>query len=284
MVMNFVRILIFIFICLDINSFTTAQEQELSNLVALENRIYELFQFMFAATSDTEKELINSDIAAGFEQALENSASFNYPFDSLKYIGKIKSSDQRLRIYTWNIPYHNGTHQYIGYLQYLPEKSKEPLVYRLIDKSDEMTNPADLILDCKSWYGALYYDVILCKDKENKYYTLLGFDFNDLFSSKKVIEILCFNDNNEPTFGKPVFEQEGKLTARVMFEFSARVSMNLRYNKEKEMIIYDHLSPSRPSLTGKFQFYGPDMSYDGLKFEDGIWKVYKDIDVRNTVY
>ncbi len=284
MFVKFTRMVLWFIICLYITSASTAQEQQPSNLTRLENNIYELFQFMSVAKSDSEKDLINADIATGFEQALEDPASFNHPFDSLKYVGKIKSSDQRLRIYSWNIPYHNGTHKYCGYLQYLPDRNKEPLVHKLIDKSDEISDPGKTILDKKNWYGALYYDVISCGDQEKKYYTLLGFDFNDLFSSKKLIEILSFNDKCEPIFGKPVIESEGKLASRVIFEFSARVSMNLRFSNEKEMIIYDHLSPSKPSLTGKFQFYGPDMSYDGMKCEDGIWKVYKDVDVRNTVY
>jgi hypothetical protein len=279
-----IRKIIIIVICLNIILFSTVQAQKLSDLATLENNICRLFRFMSVAASDKEKQLINSDIVTDFEQALEDPESFNYPFDSLKYIGKIKSSDQRLRIYTWNIPFQNGTHQYTGYLQLKNEMNKEPVVYKLTDQSDEIANPAEVILDNENWYGALYYDVILSRAKENRYYILLGFDFNDLFSSKKVIEILCFDDSGKPVFGKPVIETDGNLAARKIFEFSARVSMNLRYSKEKEMIIYDHLSPSRPSLAGKFQFYGPDMSYDGLKFEDGIWKVHKDIDIRNTVY
>ena len=109
--MNCVRISLLIFVCLNIIPFTSAQENELSSLITLENRIYELFQFMSDASGDEYKELINHDIVTSFEEALKIPASFNYPFDSLKYMGKILSSDQRLRIYTWNIPYHNGTHQ-----------------------------------------------------------------------------------------------------------------------------------------------------------------------------
>jgi hypothetical protein len=239
---------------------------------------------MSEAVSDKDKELINHDIVIDFEKALEIPGSINYAFDSLKYIGKIMSSDQHLRIYTWNIPYHNGTHKYIGYLQYLTEKNGNPDIFKLIDKSEEIADPSEAVLDNNSWYGALYYDVILTRYKENKYYTLLGFDFNDIFSSKKVIDILYFDDKNKPVFGKPVFEQDGKLKNRLIFEFSARVSMILKYQKEKELIIYDHLSPSSPSLTGRLQFYGPDMSYDGLKFEDGIWRLQKDIDIRNPFY
>jgi hypothetical protein len=30
-----------------------------------------------------------------------------------------------------------------------------------------------------------------------------------------------------------------------------------------------------------YQLYGPDLSYDGLKFEKGLWILQRDIDVRN---
>ncbi|MBN2214624.1 MAG: hypothetical protein JW723_10295 [Bacteroidales bacterium] len=282
--MNYIRILLLTFLCQEIISFTSAQENQPKDLITLENQIYKLFQFMSDATIDKDKDLINNDIITNFEKALEIPGSFNYAFDSLKHMGRILSSDQQLRIYTWNIPYQDGTHKYYGYLQYITDKKDQPAVFKLNDQSEKITNPAEAVLNIRNWYGALYYDVITVRDRENKYYTLLGFDFNDIFSSKKMIDILYFNDHNEPVFGKPVFQQEGKLVTRIIFEFSARVSMNLRYHKEKDMIIHDHLSPSRPSLTGKFQFYGPDMSYDGYKFEEGIWKVHKDIDIRNLTY
>jgi hypothetical protein len=282
--MNFVRISLVVCVCLNLIPFVSAQENEYSELTELEKHLSELFQFMSDASNDKDKNLINNDITISFEEALKIPGSFNYPFDSLKYIGKILSSDKRLRIYTWNIPYHDGTHQYTGYLQYIPEKTKEPEIFQLTDKSEEISIPTQAVLDNHHWYGALYYDIILCTDKKNRYYTLLGFDFNDIFSSKKVIDVLYFNEDNKPVFGKPLFEHDGNLATRIIFEFSARVSMTLKYHKEKEIIVYDHLSPSRPSLTGKFQFYGPDMSYDGLKFEDGIWKVQENIDIHNMVY
>lgn len=263
---------------------SVAQETGLSDLVDLENRIYRLFQYMSGSSVDEDKETINQDIVELMDKVLNNPLSFDYPFDSLKYIGKIRSSDQRLRIYTWNLPYENGTHRYFGFLQYTPEKKDPPMVYRMTDKSEDIEDPLHSVLNENNWYGALYYDIVETRDQDNRYYTLLGFDFNNLFSSKKIIDVLYFDEKNRPFFGKQIFQQDDKLLMRVIFEFSARVSMSLTYNKEKKMIIYDHLSPSKPSLTGKYQFYGPDMSYDGLKFEDGIWKLYTDLDVRNPGY
>ena len=64
-------------------------------------------------------------------------------------------------------------------------------------------------------------------------------------------------------------------------EFSAELAMTLRYNPELKQIVFDHLTPLHPLYTGYFQFYGPDGSYDGLKFIEGIWVFEEDVDARN---
>jgi hypothetical protein len=59
--------------------------------------------------------------------------------------------------------------------------------------------------------------------------------------------------------------------------------MNLRYNEDLGMLVFDHLASSdpRPESKGVYSLYGPDLSYDGLKFEKGYWMLYKDIDPHN---
>jgi hypothetical protein len=47
------------------------------------------------------------------------------------------------------------------------------------------------------------------------------------------------------------------------------------------MIVFDHLSPANESYTGNYQYYGPDLSFDALRFENGIWELKENIDVRN---
>ncbi len=276
-------LLLFLFAVLPLYE-TIGQQPDSIELKTLEDRISGLFSQMNEASSDKDKELINTEINGLFEEAMDIESSFRYPFDSLKHVGKIITSDKKLRIYTWNLPYNNGTHKYSGYLQYNPGKNEKQLVFRLIDKSEYITSPETKILQPEDWFGALYYDVVTTKYKGLVYYTLLGFDFNDIFSAKKIVDILYFIDEYQPRFGKPVFEYENRTLCRIIFEYSARASMSLRYNKEMDLIVYDHLSPSRPSYEGKFQFYGPDFSYDALKFEDGFWKVVKDIDIRNPMY
>ncbi len=245
-----------------------------------EDSLQYYFTLLASERDDNNKIEINDQIIKYFKKALRNENSFTYPFDSLKNIGIIKSEDEKLRIITWNLPYNDRTHQYFGFIQY--KKSKKTYIfYELNDDSDNIKNPELVILNDKNWYGALYYKIITNKNKGKVYYTLLGADLNNLLTKKKIIEILYFDKNNFPVFGNKVFKNKSIPISRVIFEFNAQTNMTLTYDEEKEMIIYDHLSPSRPSLEGQFEFYGPDFSYDGLKFERGIWNAYSDIDVRD---
>ena len=36
------------------------------------------------------------------------------------------------------------------------------------------------------------------------------------------------------------------------------------------------------SFEGQYQFYGPDLSYDGFEFKNGKWLYIKDVDARNS--
>jgi len=239
------------------------------------------FSLMAQERDDDKKEELNKKIIEYFRKALAQDDSFNDDFSSLKYIGDIRAEDDKLRIITWNLPYYDGTHQYFGFIQYKKNRWKT-LTYELTDRSEQIKNPEDEILSHKNWYGALYYQIIVNNHRRDDYYTLLGSDLNDLHSKKKLVEILQFDQNDHPVFGAPVFKNREEKLARVVFEYSAQATMGLSYDQDRAMIIYDHLSPFRPSLKGKYQFYGPDFSYDGLKFENGIWNTYHDIDVRNN--
>ncbi|MFO7829183.1 MAG: hypothetical protein R6V23_11205 [Bacteroidales bacterium] len=238
------------------------------------------FSQMANERDDNKKELMNEEILTIFRKILAQDESFDYNFSSLKYIGNLKSDDDNLRIITWNLAYYDGTHQYFGFIQFKKNR-RTILTYELNDQSEHIKEPEFQILSHKNWYGALYYQIIVNKHRGNVFYTLLGSDLNDLHSKKKVIEILQFDNDDQPVFGAQVFKNREKMLSRVIFEYNAQVNMGLNYDESKQMIVYDHLSPFRASLKEQYQFYGPDFSYDGLKFENGIWNTYHDIDVRN---
>ncbi len=257
-----------------------AQSQDHSFYQKKEDTLSQHFESLAQAQSDKQKKAINQKIIRIFETILADEASFDYPFDKLQNVGKILSEDNAVRIFTWNLPYQDGTYEYFGYIQYWKSK-KEMILLPLIDKSASISQPQSSTLNNKNWFGALYYNIIHTDYKGKDYYTLLGWDGNDLFTKKKVIDIITFKDYDQAQFGVPVFKHPNGITKRVVFEFNIRAKMVLRWDKKNEMIICDHLSPSKPQFEGQYQYYGPDFSYDAFYFEDGFWVYQADIDVKN---
>lgn len=207
---------------------------------------------------------------------------FSLPFDSLKLtISVTESPDKTFRIFNWAI-YYNAKAQYEFYGFIIVNQANEYVLYPLSDKSAQMKSPEDQTVTNKDWYGALYYEIIPSGNEEDRYYVLLGWDGNDLFTNRKVIDVLWFDENYVPNFGKPVlqFSQED-IRQRVVFEFAETSTMKLRYEPKLKMIIFDHLVPSKPEFEGKYEYYGSDFTFDGLKFEDGKWTLNENVDLRN---
>lgn len=272
---------IFLIIFIVGSSLVSAQQIPSVNLEAPEMDLYKKFTELYKTQDVTIQNELNSQILDELEPLLQDPQSFEYHFDSLRWTGRIYSPDRKLRFITWNIPASNGTHTYYGFLQYYPKKNTSCLVFRLNDKSAEISQPEPEFLSPEKWWGALYYQVLVNKYKGERLYTVIGLDMNDRYSNKKVIDVLTFNDKNIPVFGRPVFRTEGKLKNRVIFEFAEDVVMIVRFNEQNKMIVFDHLSPIDPALRNNPRFYAPDSSYDGFRFRRGIWEYIPDIDVRN---
>jgi len=253
----------------------------LINIKSKEELILSDFTKIISSKSDSLKEIYNSEILSYFTQILEDDLAFDYKFDTLKnYVSILFSDDNLLKVYTWGVSLSNGEYKYYGFLQHRNKKKVKSTIYSLSDKSKEIENPEMELLTNENWYGALYYELITTKSGKKKYYTLLGWDGNNDFSTKKIIEVLTFNGSEKPKFGSS-FEIEKKKSKRVIFEYNTQAKMTLSFNSEANTIVFDHLSPSDPKFEGMYQYYGPDFSYDGLKFDDGFWIYLPDLDIRN---
>jgi hypothetical protein len=200
-----------------------------------------------------------------------------FQFDSIKSIGHIISSDEKLHVYTWNIPQSGGYNNYYGIIQFYLKKDDKYISTVLEEKTGFLNKSQQAMAQPNNWPGALYYKIITNKVKDEVYYTLLGFDFNNLISNRKVIEVINIDEFGIPVFKQQGFVYNGKKLNRIVFEYTERAQMQLDYNDKTKLIVFDHLSPSKPSLQDQYQFYGPDLSYDGLKFIDGIWVHQSDI-------
>ena len=117
-----------------------------------------------------------------------------------------------------------------------------------------------------------------CRQKEHrgrKYYTLLGFDDFSVSSNKKWIEVLTFNERNEPVFGGPFFSFKEDtvrrpVQARFWMEYKKEASTVMNYDPDLDMIVFDHLI-SETDEPEKKNTYIPDGTYEGFKWQNGQW-------------
>ncbi len=270
---------IFIFL-ISISIFTSKTIAQ--NIESYETKLQVLFEKLKFTKNDNIKDSINTIILREFEKCLNIEKSYDYTFSKLENISKITSDNDLVKIITWNLPYKNGEFKYFGFIQHYNKKQKTYITTKLFDNSNNITNVENVQLTSNNWYGALYYKMVEVKYKRETQYVLLAWDGNNNLSNKKVIEVLTFNKDNLPVFGKKVFKYENRIISRIIFEYSKQVKMVLRYDENHNMIIWDHLSPSKHELRGQYQFYGPDFSYDGLYFNKGIWDFYSNIKVKNS--
>jgi hypothetical protein len=242
----------------------------------LDNTILTIFDSAKNCTSDSTKELLMVHIQNLLNQRLIEPESFAHSFKTLKTIGEIYAPENQLRILTWNMFLNDNTTKNYGIIQLNPHKEKECKIY-ILENNSNMDSIGNSELTFRTWYGALYYKILSNKVGNREYFTLLGYNVFSPMISKKIIDILYFDEKGNLILGAPLINVSGKLQSRLIFSYSARLSVMLNYDESLQMILFDHLSPSEPRYTGQFEFYGPDFSYDGLIFKQGQWQFISNI-------
>lgn len=232
-----------------------------------------LGQLAHAVVNDSVKENRLSacqEIIPRLVKALQVRNSFEYPFEQLKAISIQYPRDSSFRVFSWQLYVKEDEYRYYGAIQLNQPELK---LFPLVDRSFEVQRPEQRVLSAEQWYGAVYYNIIQAEDKQGKYYLLFGFDGNELFRKRKLIDVLRFEESGEPKFGAPVFVHgQNKAKHRVVREYSAEVSTRLNYDESLEMIVFDHLIPRKGPYGEGVNFY-PDGSYEGYRLaEDGRWE------------
>lgn len=216
----------------------------------------------------------DSQFTKTFVRALQIKNSFYYPFDSLVSIAKVIPSDSSFKIFTWQLPINGDMVRQHGAIQMKTNDGSLKL-FPLIDKTDLIQNIEDTVTSNRAWIGALYYMIIEEKSFGKKFYTLLGFDDNNMSSDRKFIEVLTFK-NGEPVFGGPFFSfpdnnlLHKKGTSRYVMEYKKNAAPRLTFDKEMDIIIFEHLISQTGEVQKKYT-YIPDGDYEGLKWKDGKW-------------
>jgi hypothetical protein len=206
-------------------------------------------------------------------RALKTPGSFYYPFDSLETISKLYAPDSTFKIFTWQMMINDNVIRQHGAIQMRTYDGSLKL-YPLIDKSDVTINLVDTIGNNKGWIGAVYYNIIQKRSANQNYYTLIGYDENNIRSNKKIIEVLNFN-NGEPTFGGRNFSFEEDSVfktsiGRYIMEYKKTYGPKLNYDADMDMIVVEHLVSESNEPNKKWTLIG-DGDYEGFKWKNGKW-------------
>ena len=149
-------------------------------------------------------------------------------------------------------------------------------LFPLIDKSDIAKNPTDSVRGNLNWIGGIYYGLVMKVNKGKKYFTLFGYDDNDIISTKKWLDVLTFDNTGNPQFGGQFFEyaddsiKPAQPAYRFCLEYKKDARARMVYDPEMDMIIFDHLVSESNELGKKFTLI-PDGDYEGFKWINNRW-------------
>jgi hypothetical protein len=207
-------------------------------------------------------------------RALLTPYSFDFPFDSLQSISRVYAPDSSFRIFTWQVIRDQSLHRRHGAIQMRTADGTLRL-FPLIDRGHLIESPADTVTNHEWWIGSIYYRIIR-KDYNNKaYYTLLGYDEHTMRSTRKRIEVLHFDASGKPVFGGDFISFKNDTArkapqSRFWIEYKKDGNARMQFDKELDLIIYDHLI-SESNEPAKKYTYIPDGDYEGFRWENGQW-------------
>jgi hypothetical protein len=249
-----------------------------SNLSIKEKELSGLYNEVKNQEVFEDKLTVNARFTDEFKKILINKESIKFPFDSLKNakgIKDIKSTDGKVRIFTWAIKNnYEGVYQYFGLI--VKKESSKNSVYELKDNIDPTNSRISGVIDISKWYGALYIDIVPRSIGSKKHYTLFGWDGNSSASNIRILDVLTFTGKTAK-LGAPIFKNQKEKLNRVYFEYSESAVMNMIYEEKYNRIMFDHLIPETPDLKGIYSFYIPDFSYDSYVWKKDGWHLMEDV-------
>ncbi len=252
----------------------TISAADLKKLRAKEDTLQEYARYMATDTLQADRMISDSIFTRTLVRALQIKNSFYFPFDSVKGISKLYAPDSSFRIFTWGLQFDEYYARQKGAIQMRTRDGSLKLI-PLRDDSEFTMNAMDSVRNRNNWIGAIYYNIVQTEHRGKKYYTLFGIDHNTIRTTKKWIEVLHFNEKNEPLFGGPFFSfEKDSIPKKPQFRFSleykkdARVLLN--YLDELDMILVDHLVSETNEPENKWTLV-PDGDNEAFKWENGKW-------------
>jgi hypothetical protein len=239
-----------------------------------EDSLQQIARYMILDSIAAGRLLAYKDFVPTFLRALKIKNSFYYPFDSVLGISKLYAPDSSFRIFTWYLEIDDYQGFQKGFIQ-MKTANGGLKGYFLFDNSDFASDPLTMICRDSTWIGAVYYNMIKTQFKGKNYYTLFGIDRASVRTTRKWIDVLSFNEKNEPVFGGPFFSfEEDSIKKPAQSRFSIEYKKDARtyvnYEPELKMILVDHLISETDEPENPWSFV-PDGDYEGFQWKNGKW-------------
>lgn len=245
------------------------------DLPAIKDSIIILGQTVRDSPEFKVRKKANQRFSELLQEYLSYDQGYEDPLKEVQTMVVVSEKDNDFRIFTWLLPDSLFELKAFGLIAAQTRRGVELTILK--DKKQDLMEPEFKVLKANQWYGAIYYKLITTKKGRKKIYTLLGYS-PDKPVQRKVVEVLSIDKRGRPKFGAKVFYIEDfmdkkfrRAPMRLILSYSAEYSVSVTWNDKEEMVVMDHLIPPNPRLKGLYDMYGPDMTYDGLEWDDDWW-------------
>ncbi len=200
---------------------------------------------------------------------LSGRTDFRDTFPRMEGLAVLEREQLSLRIVTYQLYRDTSTYEYGGWIQ--SEKLPNPVF--LTDASEMWETDTDLDyleLGADSWYGALYYEMKpLAVTETGMTILLFGLDNFHFFTKRKILETLVIGDG-KVSFGQSVISMESDLPRdywkkRFILDYSVQAPASLRYDQDRDKIIFDHLIFMPSDIPAQKIMRVPDGTYSGFE-------------------
>jgi hypothetical protein len=242
-----------------------------------QDRIEFLANAILQELPSKKKDSINNLLIHELAFDLTIEQAFRHSFDRVKSMSILTSPDSSFKIFNWEVSYLDGKNRYEGVLI---KKVRNNFILEKLEPTDSIFDRDFFtrhLFDATNWIPALYYKIIPVTTIFQTYYTLLGWDGNDLLTNKKIIEVLWFNKEGKTNFGAAIFRDDRAVQTRVIFEYGGQNSMTLNYEKQLNRISFNHLAPPSSTLEGIYEYYGADVSFDAYDWNGKYWELTQEV-------
>jgi hypothetical protein len=239
-----------------------------------------LFSRILNTNANDERLRLNDSVMLLIDSYAASDSVLKHKFKNVRNLGQIDSPDGKIKIINWNIALRDGSNKYFLYIIRYGGRKGENRIYKLTGESSAKPILTDFIYSPDNWYGSVYYGIQPFRSQKKNCYLLLGIDLGNTITTRKIIDVLSFDEKGEITFGRKCFLKGTEMMSREVLEYSSESVVSLRMQSGK-MVVFDHLDSFSAGHGDSPDNVGAGLFVDGYILKKGTWNYTTNIEARN---